>query len=499
MDSETEKCLCVYCRGEGKLDFDSVDVNELLTGIVYCQKQFHRHKKLNGLSTHMIKYLMKMTHSKSAYIAVNKIAGDGHIHKLSILSGSKLFHGINEDSWILNLEAAAEKSPPKSVTRFENDFARCYKNREHIIDNNYSEYYPNLKNIVFIPLFLKKQNIGQIALANRPEGYDDKLIHAIQPFTNTCIQIIAGFDHYKTLKRVQMEAQKKTEWVNISKMKDTFLSHISHETRTPLNGIIGMADLLSSTTELTETQSDYVHTIKQCGFQLLDLINDILDYSKMTAGYMNLNKDWFEIKDCVITAIETVSAMAFQKGLKIIHSISEDIPRLFGDSKRLRQVLLNILSNAVKFTDDGFIEITVRGEDQGDKYKLNIKIRDTGIGIAPKNTEHIFESFKQVDTLKTRMYGGTGLGLPITENLIKLMGGRIWVKSKLRLENHSIEEAGSTFSFYVLLDKQESVMPTIMERELSDSSTDSPHSDDSPKMPKRCCTLIECNCTSRNK
>jgi signal transduction histidine kinase/ligand-binding sensor domain-containing protein/CheY-like chemotaxis protein len=229
----------------------------------------------------------------------------------------------------------------------------------------------------------------------------------------------------------------------VSRLKSEFLANMSHEIRTPMNGVIGMTQLALDT-PLSELQRDYITTVQSSAESLLVVINDILDFSKIEAGKMDLAHEPFSLRQSVSDTLSVFAWKAQEKGLKLTQEISPEAPvALVGDSDRLRQVLLNLISNAMKFTDRGEISLTVSpapsASQRASEVALCFSVRDTGIGIPPDKRAFIFEAFAQADGSSRRRQGGTGLGLAICTKLVQLMNGRIWVESS--------EGVGSTFSF----------------------------------------------------
>ncbi len=287
------------------------------------------------------------------------------------------------------------------------------------------------------PLLIEGELLGVVALFAR-HALDSQILDAL---ASTAGSISLGIRRWMTEERL---LQSKIEAEAGARAKGEFLAVMSHEIRTPMNGVIGMAHLMLDT-QLTATQRSYLDTIRSCGQFLLTIINDILDLSKIEAGKIALEHVEFDLRAVLNESIELVAAPAAQKGLRILLEVGEEVPiNLVGDAGRIRQILLNLLSNATKFTEQGTVGISVVREAADDKMvHLRFSVRDTGIGLSTEQQQSLFQNFSQADSSTTRRFGGTGLGLSIAKRLVQLMGGSIGVSSELG--------QGATFWFNVCL------------------------------------------------
>lgn len=385
---------------------------------------------------YIIKQIVSITNSEIGAICEKIITQTEDYLKFLSMSEDKIKFPKNEQFHASNLNNLLGRGVKHNVSVISN---RVDKDpRSSKLPKNHFK----ISKFMSIPLIMNEICMGQIILANKLQDYSEKDIYNIYHIVKLCTDTIFTI-HYKKKYTLSDMLQTKSD---VKKAKDDFLATMSHEIRTPLTGIMGAVTLLPSSGPLNDKQKSHLKIATTCSVQLLELINGILDFSRLTSNTLTLSKEPFDIKQCIEDSLDVIRPKISAKNLKMIINIDKNIPlMIIGDKKRLRQILINLLSNAVKFTDLGYIKLSVNAKKNLDdmSYKIAFEIEDSGIGIENEDKHKIFKMFSRLENQNAyNKRDGAGLGLAISKELITLMGGDIFVDSKGTGK-------GCKFSFYI--------------------------------------------------
>ncbi|MFY0641191.1 MAG: PAS domain S-box protein, partial [Bermanella sp.] len=416
----------------------------LVKTIASAQREFIKNTDYKSAFKNLLNSINLLTESELSFI------GDVYYDKGQACIKLITFNSVNDNIIHPDLETSFSKNG-LSFTKPDNLFVESVNSQTVLFlnnpelkfnESNLPEHHPEINNYISIPIIQKGVCIGVIGLANREMGYDSNLANWLSPLTNTVGQLIERVATIKEKEKTELALiEAKNDAESAGRAKTEFLATMSHEIRTPMNGVLGMLTLLQRSS-LTPDQLKKIDIAKISAESLLSIINDVLDFTKVESGKLELEKVEFNIRTLIDDICQSMALRIQEKNIELIIDSSElDDIYIIADPVRLRQILTNLIGNAGKFTSDGEIIVRSHTNKNNGELILHCEIEDTGIGIPSNQISKLFTSFTQVDASTTRKFGGTGLGLSICKRICELMGGSIKVKSE--------ENKGSCFSFSI--------------------------------------------------
>ena len=468
-DGEPEHYLAVRfdITGRKLAEQQIAERNALLSAISHAQSQFITAANRLEIFEGLLSALLELTDSQYGFIGEVLFRADGsaqmddNFMKIRGVPFLKT-HSITNISWNEETQRFYEENYEKGMEfgNMQSLFGAVIMTGRPVVANNpksdprragIPSGHPSLDAFLGIPFFRGSQMLGMVGIANRPGGYQPKLIDDLQPFLVTCSNLIEGYriDRERRATEAQL-AHSNEELVRATRLKDEFLANMSHELRTPLNAILGTTESLQDGIfgEMSAKQSDALQTVEQSSTHLLSLINEVLDLARIESGQIELERGPLDLPPLCESTLAFVRQLAEKKGITLEFEVSGQLPLVHADERRVRQVLINLLNNAVKFTPEGagrvrlvgeFLEGTETSLGRGRRDLVRVTVCDTGVGIAEEDLPKLFKPFVQVDSALNRQYEGTGLGLALVKRIVELHGGSVGVESTLG--------EGSRFSF----------------------------------------------------
>jgi len=431
--------------------------NQLLKTITKAQAQFIIATDRLTIFEELLTDLLELTDSEYGFIGEVLFREDGTAameDSLMKIRGVPYLktHSLTNIAWNEETQKLYEGAYQKGMefTNMNTLFGAVIMTGKPVVANNPAtdrrrggtpKGHPPLDAFLGLPFFRGDTLMGMVGIANRPGGYSEEIIRFLEPFLITCSNLIEGYrsDHQRRQAETRLQLANE-ELIRATQLKDEFLANMSHELRTPLNAILGNTEILEEEIfgPINSQQVPPLNTIEKSANHLLSLINDILDVAKIESGQIKLNYSSIKIASLCSTSIAFIRPQALKKQIQLETHVPPHLPDLWGDERRVRQVLINLLNNAVKFTPEGgTISLTVAPQPSKAPHEaaecsvLRFTITDTGIGIAPNDLPKLFRPFIQIDSALNRQYDGTGLGLALVKQIVQLHGGEVNLTSQL--------------------------------------------------------------------
>jgi PAS domain S-box-containing protein len=465
-DGEPEQYLAVRfdITGRKLAEQQIAERNALLSAISHAQSQFITAANRLEIFEGLLATLLELTDSQYGFIGEVLFRADGSAQmddSLMKIRGVPYLksHSITNIAWNEETQRYYEENFERGMefTNMQSLFGAVIMTGKPVVANSprtdprragIPSGHPSLDAFLGIPFFRGSEMLGMVGIANRPGGYQTKLIDELQPFLVTCSNLIEGYriDRARRATEEQL-AHSNEELVRATRLKDEFLANMSHELRTPLNAILGTTESLQEGIfgNLSSPQSDALQTVEQSSNHLLSLINEVLDLARIESGQIELERSDVALAPLCESTLAFVRQLAEKKGITLQFEVSGHLPLVHADERRVRQVLINLLNNAVKFTPEGAGRVRLVAEFQegvestlgrARRDFVRVTVCDTGVGIAEADLPKLFKPFVQVDSALNRQYEGTGLGLALVKRIVELHGGSVGVESVVGKGSH---------------------------------------------------------------